>query len=487
MTRIQLSLSLSLTLALLLVTSILPAGVFAMAADWDLPNGHHFTQAGDYSVVDNGEARFWSEFQRHGGVARLGYPISGRFVYKGFTTQVFQKVALQWRADEGRALFVNVFDELSQSGKDDWLLTVRSTPKPIQLDERGKGWNEVVAGRLALLESNPAISDAYYSVANPIESYGLPTSRVEDLGPLYAIRAQRVVLQQWKVNTAWCKAGEVVVANGGDVAKEAGIWPLEAMSEVRVSDDPPILQLINQYRAAAGVPPARINPSLEKAAQNHVRYYDANRGDPHLAGMGLHQEQAGKPGYTGASMGDRARAAGYSGGAVTENAGWGGLKRVIEWCMSTVNHRLPLIHPGALDMGYAESKIDGFTIISVGVRWDKLNVPLPSMYPQPGATNVPTAWDGGETPNPAPGIPRPLGYPITVAFGANQKVEWISFELRGPDGQPLAISTPKTSWMRAAAIIPHRPLEPGKGYTALVEATVDGKAVTKEWSFTTRP
>ena len=216
-------------------------------------------------------------------------------------------------------------------------------------------------------------------------------------------------------------------------------------------------------------------------------YYDANRGDPLLVGMGLHQEQAGKPGFTGVSMGDRARAAGYSGGTITENAGWGGLERVIEWCMGTVNHRLPLIHPGAVDIGYAESSIDGFTIISVGVRRDKIDVPLPSVYPQPGATDVPVSWDGGETPNPAPGVPRPLGYPITVAFATNQRVEWNSFELYGPDGQPLAISTPKTAWMRAAAIIPHRPLERGKSYRARVEATVDGKAVTKEWSFTTRP
>lgn len=41
--------------------------------------------------------------------------------------------------------------------------------------------------------------------------------------------------------------------------------------------------------------------------------------------------------------------------------------------------------------------------------------------------------------------------------------------------------------MKAAALIPHRPLERGKSYTARVEATVDGKPVSKEWSFTTRP
>ena len=85
----------------------------AAAPDWLLPNGYQFTQAGSYTVEDDEEALFWTEFQRHGGVARLGYPVSDRFEYKGFTTQLFQKMALQWRPEERRALFVNIFDELS--------------------------------------------------------------------------------------------------------------------------------------------------------------------------------------------------------------------------------------------------------------------------------------------------------------------------------------------------------------------------------------
>ena len=40
--------------------------------------------------------------------------------------------------------------------------------------------------------------------------------------------------------------------------------------------------------------------------------------------------------------------------------------------------------------------------------------------------------------------------------------------------------------MRAAAIIPHRPLQRGQTYTARVVATVDGKPVEKNWQFRTR-
>lgn len=39
--------------------------------------------------------------------------------------------------------------------------------------------------------------------------------------------------------------------------------------------------------------------------------------------------------------------------------------------------------------------------------------------------------------------------------------------------------------MRVAAIIPLGPLQPGRSYTARVEAVADGKPAAKEWSFTT--
>jgi uncharacterized protein YkwD len=494
---------LALALSLLVQPGAHAGTALGSAPDWSISGGRHFTQAGSFSVVDDAEARFWTEFQRLGGVARVGYPVSNRFVYKGFVTQLFQKHALQWRPGEGRALFANLFDELTTSGKDDWLLAVRSTPRPVAIDETGWSWAEIVRGRLALLDANPAIARFYHSSPSSIDDFGLPTSRVEDLGPLYAIRTQRAVLQQWKVDVPWAAAGEVVIANGGDVAKEAGLFPREILAEAGAAqapeavaaplpaaapaaEDRSVLGIINSYRAAAGVPPARIHPALEQAARGHVAYYDANRGDPALAGMGLHSQTPGKPGFTGATMGERGRAAGYTGGTITENAGFGRLEKTIDWHMNTVNHRLPLIHPGAVDIGFAESSATGFNIIMVGVRRDRAETAMPSVYPGPGATNVPTSWDGSEAPDPAPGLPRPLGYPITVAFGTYQRVEWVSFELTGPGGEALAISAPKKDWMRSAAIVPHRPLRPGTTYTVRVQATVDGQPVVREWSFTTR-
>ena len=221
-----------LFLALLatLVLGSLPTAAFA-ADDYDVASGHFFTQTGGgggkgYTVTDDGTAKFWSEFQRLGGVAAVGYPASRRFSWDGFTVQVFQRVIFQWHADSQSVAYVNVFDRLSDLGKDDWLLSVKQTPKRIQLDEQGKTWDQVVAGRLALLDAAPAVKAKYYAVVgDPIQANGLPTSAVTDMGNNYSLRAQRVVFQLWKQDVPWAKAGTVTVALGGDIAKAAGILP----------------------------------------------------------------------------------------------------------------------------------------------------------------------------------------------------------------------------------------------------------------------
>ncbi|MBI2848826.1 MAG: hypothetical protein HYX88_01670 [Chloroflexi bacterium] len=222
--------------------------------DFRVANGHFFTQTSafnkipgrlGYAVTNADGIPFWDEFQRLAGAPAMGYPVSQRFVYKGFATQAFQKGVMQWQpgvaaANEkqgsGRVLLLNVFDELHDAGKDDWLLATRATPRQLESSfDAGKTREEIVRDRLALLEDNPAIREHYLSTPDPLLFYGLPTSRVEDMGNHYAIRLQRAVIQQWKEDMPWAKAGEVTVANGGDIAKEAGVFPAEAM----VPEGPP--------------------------------------------------------------------------------------------------------------------------------------------------------------------------------------------------------------------------------------------------------
>lgn len=199
--------------------------------DWDIPGGHFFTQTGGgngrgYAVIDDSSAKFWTAFKKLGGVQAVGYPASQRFQWDGFTDQVFQRVIFQWHPETQSVAFVNTFDRLSELGKDNWLFTVRQIPRPIHLDERGKTWDQIVKGRLALLDASPPIRAKYFAtVGDPIQANGLPTSAVTDMGNHYALRAQRVEFQLWKVDVPWAKKGTVTVALGGDIAKEAGILP----------------------------------------------------------------------------------------------------------------------------------------------------------------------------------------------------------------------------------------------------------------------
>ncbi len=202
--------------------------------DFEIPGGHFFKQAnklggaGDtgFAVLDDDEAKFWSEFRRLGGVQAVGYPISRRFRWAGFTVQAFQRGVLQWRPDSQQAMFVNVFDLMHDSNLDDWLVTNKSTPKPLDSSfDAGKDWATIVKSRRALLDAYPAIKARYNASPDPMTFFGLPTSNVVDNGNHYAVRLQRAVLQQWKVDVPWAKAGQVTVANGGDIGAQAGFYP----------------------------------------------------------------------------------------------------------------------------------------------------------------------------------------------------------------------------------------------------------------------
>ncbi|MCL5266268.1 MAG: CAP domain-containing protein [Chloroflexi bacterium] len=490
-----------------LILSSVP--VAAAPADFDVPGGHFFSQAsgGDsgvgYTVVDDASARFWSEFKRLGGVAGVGYPVSHRFVWDGFVVQAMQKGVLQWRPELGQAYFVNVFDQLSIAGKDGWLFTVRSTPAKFESGfDANKSWDAIVAARIALLDANPAIKAQYYSVADPMVIYGLPTSRVVDNGNHFVVRLQRAVIQQWKADVPWAKAGQVTVANGGDVGKEAGLFPPEAIVPLppdraqppsrggegpRGTPEQVALDAINYYRTIAGAGRLKLSPALGKAAAAHASYYASNYGDKSLAGMGLHYEIPGRPGFTGASWPDRARAAGYANWAVDENIGLlGNPRKTIDYFMDTINHRWNMIHPSAVHLGYGISSKPAIDVFDFGFSGDRPSVTLPTVYPGDGQKAVPVLSAVAETPDPAPGAPRPLGYPVTISFHLQDAVTWGEFSMVDSSGQGVQLYTSQKNWLRSLALIPAKPLRPGTTYSVRVAGTVNGQPFAKRWSFTTK-
>ena len=211
----------------------------AQAPDYDLPvafGAHFYTQtnggAGNtgFAVSNADGIPFWDFFQAAGGVQAVGYPVSHRFVWNGFVVQAMQKVVFQWRPEAQTVYYVNVLDEMHNHGLDDYLRTVRVTP-PIAdwSGDAGLPWDRVMERHLALLAANQAIADVYYSEEDPINRNGLPMAPIQDMGGVIVLRAQRKVYQQWLTDQPWARAGQVVVANGGDLGKEAGLYPAAAV------------------------------------------------------------------------------------------------------------------------------------------------------------------------------------------------------------------------------------------------------------------
>ena len=265
-----------------------------------------------------------------------------------------------------------------------------------------------------------------------------------------------------------------------------------APASARQENDPGIiasLSLINTWRGWLGIPPLKIDPALQKAAEAHVEYYRLNFGDPSLAGMGLHYETAGKPGFTGASFQERVETAGYSGWA-NENAGLSGsMVWSTKWFIGTVGHRLTLLDPRYSDIGLAainDGKIK-FEIIDLGTKkWIEEASPDWAAWPPNGATGVETSFDG-EAPDPFPNATYPVGYPITLKyFGAGDLTLTVATISAGGVAVP-SFSSIGSGWLtrKTIQLAANKPLDEGKRYDIHVEGTANGQRFVRDWSFTT--
>ncbi|MBX5464078.1 MAG: hypothetical protein IRZ26_00820, partial [Clostridia bacterium] len=231
-------------------------------------------------------------------------------------------------------------------------------------------------------------------------------------------------------------------------------------------------------------PPGRGGP------RSHLLYLELNRpGEPLDATV--HQEEAGRAGFTGAGPLDRARAYG---------APWPEAREVIEagatspaaslaaW-LDSVYHRVALLDPGNRAAGYSRAPLPAGSD-----RWASVMVlgavPVPGLggpvaYPYDGQPAVPTAFYPGEVPDPlklVPGASYPTGYPITVGFygSAVEGVEVRSASLREAGGEPVPFwlltpggdSPERRELEETVVLLPRRPLAVGRSYVYTVEGVV---------------
>jgi len=253
-----------LGVGLMLVMAVLTAGpAFAdNAPDYAIPGGWFFSQTGGgqgqgYAVRDAGTdssghpIKFWTEFQRLGGVATLGYPVGQPYVGSdGFTYQPFQRGVLQWRPELDQAVLSNTFEVLQSASKDDWLFNVKGVPRPIADDGSGGNFQKAVTTRLGWL-TNGSIKAKFLANPNPeaiagwnqdraIELYGLPMSQPEQHGPFISQRFQRISFQLWTDAVPGMPArGTVVGILGGDLLKEAGQLPAASTRPLGPGGSPP--------------------------------------------------------------------------------------------------------------------------------------------------------------------------------------------------------------------------------------------------------
>jgi hypothetical protein len=202
---------------------VLPMNPALDRLDTALPGGHFYTQGNGfagggglgYTVVDDDDAPLWSELQHQGGVSRLGYPVTSRFTYGGAVTQAFQNGALQWQPAQAQSSLLNILDELHAHGSDGWLDVARQIP-PAPADGQPADLSMLAPfpGMLAVYQADPGL-------------YGLPVS-VKDYGQIGSARFQRSTMQLWQTDRPPATAGTLIPGAPGDLAKAAGLWPLDA-------------------------------------------------------------------------------------------------------------------------------------------------------------------------------------------------------------------------------------------------------------------
>lgn len=252
----------------------------------------------------------------------------------------------------------------------------------------------------------------------------------------------------------------------------------------------------NFRRQQAGLPALTRNSLIANAAQGHSDYQKIND-------TITHTQTAGKPGFTGATPDDRMEAAGYNfitpfafGEVISATADPSGF-RSAESLITAIYHRFAIMEPQFKEAGSGTATVpNGYTYFTTNfASSDGLGAGLKRggliTYPFADQVRVPTVfYSDQEVPDPVPGQ-NAVGYPVSIHANISSRVAVQSFTLQPRGGAPLPVrllsngndsQTPRST----AAIVPLSTLRSGTTYDAQFIGSIDGIAVNRSWSFTTR-
>ena len=160
--------------------------------------------------------------------------------------------------------------------------------------------------------------------------------------------------------------------------------------------------------------------------------------------------------------------------------------------MATFYHRLPLIDPGLVRIGWGFDK--GMAVLDSGSMVAPFQYVTQAMWPPPRGQNVPRTF-APELPHPVPGEDQSTwGYPVTLQLFRTAGEPEVTLTLRrGRDGgspvvdchysTPQRPTNPELAPSGAYCLIPKAHLEPETTYTVFASGVPDEPDL--RWSFTT--
>lgn len=270
---------------------------------------------------------------------------------------------------------------------------------------------------------------------------------------------------------------------------------VEAADFNYTQDQQKALNHLNALRAEMGLNPVKLNPFLNKAAQNHTNYLFTNGKQYGISG---HTETKGTTGFTGIALKDRAEAVGLTGDlALGEGLAYGRpLTDSIDSLMYLPLHRVDMLDPNLVEVGVGYSQdgdtlgINSRTTFSFAYLFNSNedSIAKEVTYPYDGQTNVGLYFDSSmESPNPLKdfGVDE-TGFAITYSPTFDLWIENVKFTLKDSKGTNLEGFT-RDAFVGASHFFPKQKLKPNEKYTVTVSYKDQFSEATggKTWSFTT--
>jgi uncharacterized protein YkwD len=259
---------------------------------------------------------------------------------------------------------------------------------------------------------------------------------------------------------------------------------------------------LNSIRSSVGLGLLAQNTNLDNAAAAHSKYMNLNG----LADN-VHVESAGKPGFTGARVGDRIGATSYGrptgGGEVISFVG--SAKESIDGLIAAVYHRMVLLQyrPKEIGIGFLQTSTDKNPLFNTynnvfNLAYADGGQGAPAVnavvWPADNSTTTSVSMPA-ELPRPGiPGASGVFGYPVSISVDEDRVLVPTTFTLTDNTGatvscnlvsfatDPNMVTFNNKSFV---AVVPRDSLKAASTYTVQFVGNLDGAPFSRSWSFKT--